>query len=434
MVLLDTVLKRRAESGNPIRVGMFGAGCLGRGLARQIVQAVPGIRLAAIWTRDTDSARTAYENAGIDRVHVVKSPSQLDDAISRGVYSICDSPDVICRADAIDAVLDVTGSVLFGAEIAFAAIQNGKHFVGNAELDATLGPILKVHADRNRVVFTSIDGDQPGTQMNLVRFVKGIGLRALVCGNIKTLQDPYRTPATQADFASRWGLSSNMATQFADGSKISFEQTSVANATGMRVAKRGMLGTVHEGHVDELRNIYDRDELEAWGGIVDYALGAKPSPGVYVIATADDRTCQKYLQLYKMGDGPLYTFYAPYHLAHFEAPSAIGRAVLFRDAVIAPANGPTVEVIATAKRDLQEGEALDGIGQFMTYGQCENSDVARSEHLLPMGLAKGCRLRRSVKKDAVLAFEDVIVPEGRTCDRLWADQLARFGTAVLQLQ
>ena len=180
-----------------------------------------------------------------------------------------------------------------------------------------------------------------------------------------------------------------MVTSFADGTKISFEQAIVANATGMSVHKRGMLGRDHAGHVDELTSMYDVEELERLGGAVDYVVGSKPGPGVYVMATHDDPKQRHYLNLYKLGEGPLYSFYTPYHLCHFEVPTTCARAVLFGDAALKPLGAPTVEVITTAKTDLQAGQVLDGLGGYHTYGQAERADVTASENLLPHGVAEG---------------------------------------------
>ena len=230
--------------------------------------------------------------------------------------------------------------------------------------------MLKLRADRAGVVYSASDGDQPGVQMNLYRFVSAVGVTPLMCGNIKGLHDPSRNPTTQQDFARRWGQNPHMVTSFADGTKISFEQATVANATGMTVARRGMLGYEHQGHVDELTRRYDVDELRDLGGIVDYVVGAEPGPGVFVLGTHDDPKQRHYLNLYKLGEGPLYCFYTPYHLCHFEAPLSLARAVLFEDAVMAPAGPPRVEVVATAKVDLSSGDKLDGMGGYLTYGLC----------------------------------------------------------------
>jgi predicted homoserine dehydrogenase-like protein len=334
---------------------------------------------------------------------------------------------LLCQAEGVDALVDATGAVEFGAGFAVGAIRHRKPLIlMNAELDATVGPILKVHADKAGVVLTGCDGDQPGVQLNLYRFVKSIGLTPLVCGNIKGLQDRYRNPTTQAAFAKKWGQTPHMVTSFADGTKISFEQAIVANATGMRVAQRGMIGHQFTGHVDQMTKLFDVEQLRAWGGIVDYVVGAQPSPGVYVFAAANDSKQRLYLDYGKLGEGPLYSFYVPYHLTVFEVPLSVARVVLFNDVVIAPTYGPRVDVVATAKKALQAGEALDALGGYMTYGQCENADIVHQQRLLPMGLAEGCVLRRDVPQDQVLTWEDVQPPKGSLVHQLRAEQDQHF--------
>jgi predicted homoserine dehydrogenase-like protein len=172
--------------------------------------------------------------------------------------------------------------------------------------------------------------------------------------------------------------------------------------------------------------LYPLEELLAGPGIVDYVVGAMPGPGVFVLGTHDHPQQRHYLNLYKLGEGPLYCFYTPYHLCHFEVPNSVARALLFGDAALAPLDKPYVEVVAAAKIDLQAGQTLDGIGHYMTYGLCENAPAARAENLLPIGLAEGCRLTRAVAKDTVLTFDDVELPDGRLCDKLWAEQHAHF--------
>jgi predicted homoserine dehydrogenase-like protein len=427
MIIIDRALQTRAAAGNPIKVGMIGAGFMGRGIANQIVNSVPGMELVAISNRQIDAAKQAYSEAGIEDIQVVATVSELEDAIANGKYAVTEDAKLLCRAEGIDALIEVTGAVEFGAHIVMEAIAHCKHVIMmNAELDGTIGPILKVYADKAGVILSACDGDQPGVQMNLYRFVKSIGLTPLLCGNIKGLQDPYRNPTTQEGFAKRWGQKPHMVASFADGTKISFEQAIVANATGMKVAKRGMLGYDFNGSVDEMTQLYDVEQLKELGGIVDYVVGAKPGPGVYVFATHDDPKQRHYLNLYKLGEGPLYSFYTPYHLCHFEVPLSVARAVLFGDAVMSPLAGPLVDVVTTAKIDLKAGETLDGIGYYMTYGQCENSDIVQQQNLLPIGLAEGCRLKRDISKDQVLTYEDVELPEGRLCDQLRTEQNTYF--------
>ncbi|HET7856492.1 MAG TPA: SAF domain-containing protein, partial [Gaiellaceae bacterium] len=352
-----------------------------------------------------------------------------EQAIGDGRPAVTDDPLLVAEAEQVDAVIEVTGTVELAARVALAAFEAGKHVVlMNAEVDGTVGPILKTYADRAGVVVTNADGDQPGVQMNLYRFVRGLGVKPVLAGNIKGLHDPYRTPTTQADFAARWGQNPQMVTSFADGTKISFEQAIVANATGMRVSRRGMQGPeVAAGTpIEEAAKLLEADALGNGNGVVDYVVGAAPSPGVFVLGTHDNPLQQHYLNLYKLGEGPLYCFYTPYHLCHFEVPNTVARAVLLGDAAIAPVGPPRVDVIAAAKADLAAGDTLDGLGGYMTYGLAENSDVVAAERLLPIGLAEGCRVTRAVRRDEVLTYGDVEVPEGRVSDRLRAEQAEAF--------
>ena len=428
MIIIDTALRRREAEGRPIRVGMIGAGFMARGIANQIVNSVPGMRLVAIANRTVGNAERAFVEAGGAPVRVERL-ADLEDAIAAGRASVTADPDLLTDAESIDCLIEVTGAIEYGARVTMRAFEQRKHVVSmNAELEGTLGPILKQYADRNGVIYTASDGDQPGVQMNLYRHVVGIGLTPLVLGNIKGLQDPYRTPATQRGFAEKWGQKPEMVTSFADGTKISYEQATVANATGMRVLQRGMSnGLDWPGHVDELTRHYDVEALRRIGGAVDYVVGAKPNPGVYCLAAHDDPKQRHYLNLYKLGEGPLYSFYTPYHLCHFEVPFSVARVVDFGDAVMQPRAGLMVDVVTIAKTDLEAGTVLDGIGGYHAYGTAENADVAAREGLLPMGLSEGARLRRSVRRDEALTRADVELPEHRLADRLRAEQDARFG-------
>ena len=427
LIIIDNALRKREEEGNLLRVGLIGTGFMGRGIINQIVNSVPGMVLAAAYNRTPEKALKAFAEAGVSDVANVSDGNALEDAIRSGRPAVTDDPYLLTRAQGIDVLIEATGAVEFGAHVTLDAIEHGKHMVSmNAELDGTVGPIIQEYAREKGVIFSAADGDQPGVQMNLVRFVRSIGLTPVLAGNVKGLQDPYRNPTTQQGFAEKWGQNVNMVTSFADGTKISFEQAIVANGTGMTVAKRGMHGHDWTGHVDEATQLYDVDELRELGGIVDYLVGAKPGPGVFVYATHDDPKQQHYLNLYKLGEGPLYSFYTPYHLCHFEVPLSAARVALFGDAVLQPLGAPRVEVVATAKRDLKAGETIDGLGGYLTYGEAEKSETAHNQRLLPMGVAEGCRLKRDVAQDQTLTYDDVELPEGRLIDRLREEQEARF--------
>jgi predicted homoserine dehydrogenase-like protein len=427
VIIVDTALRRREEEGNPIRVGMVGAGAMGRALALQVRSAVAGMDIVAISNRHPEAAERAYRDAGAEKVLRVSDHEELAEAMERGLPAYTDDPRLLCAAEGIDAIWEVTGAVEFGAHVVLDAIAHRKHVVTmNAELQGTVGPLLKERADAAGVVLTDSDGDQPGVMMNLYRFVRGIGVRPVLLGNLKGLHDPYRNPTTQEEFARRNGLSPQMATSFADGTKMSFEMALVANATGLRAGRRGLYGPACS-HVQDAADLFPFEQmLEV--GLVDYVVGAEPAPGVFCLGYQDHPVQKRWLQLYKLGDGPLYTFYTPYHLCHLEGPTTVARAVLFGDAAVAPHSGHVVDVAANAKRDLKTGEVLDGIGFYTTYGVCENADVARAERLLPMGLAEGCTLVRDVPQDATLRYDDVALPEGRLVDALREEQAARSGT------
>src|SRR5947208_3085881 len=427
MIVVDKALQARAEQGNPIKVAILGGGFMAQGLTNQIVNSVPGMSMVAIYSRKPQKAIHLLNYSGLENSIEAITQTQLDDAIGDGKPVFTQDVMLLARSEHVDLIVDTTGSVEFGAHVLLEAFKHGKDVVLlNAELDATIGPILQTYADKHRVILSSREGEQPGVRLNLFRWVSGLGLTPRVMGNIKGLQDPYRNPSTQKGFAEKWGQNPAMVTSFADGSKISFEQAIVANATGMVVKSRGMSrGAEYRDDVMKIGKLYDIEELRRLGGIVDYVVGT-PLTKVYCLAEHPDPKQQHYLNLYKMGDGPLYSFFLPYHLVHFEVPNAIARVALFRDCVAKPLGGPIVEVCAVAKRDLHAGEVLDDYGMYMTYGEAVNSDEMCRNRYLPEGLVEGCVLTRDVAKDSVVTYDDVTLPPDRLGDQLRAEQYRVF--------
>jgi predicted homoserine dehydrogenase-like protein len=184
-------------------------------------------------------------------------------------------------------------------------------------------------------------------------------------------------------------------------------------------------GLEYKGDIMEIGKLYDLDELRELGGVVDYVVGT-PLTKVYCLAEHTDPKQQHYLNLYKMGSGPLYSFFVPYHLVHFEVPSAVARVALFGDSLAEPVGPPVVEVCAVAKRDLAAGEVLDCPGEFMTYGEACNSGEMRQGNYLPEGLVEGCTLKRPIRRDQVIGYSDVKLPEGRLADAFRAEQNMHF--------
>jgi predicted homoserine dehydrogenase-like protein len=427
MILVDNALKARAEQGKPIRIGLLGSGFMGQGFTNMIANSVPGMKLVAIYGRKIERARGIFEYSGLKDVVEVSTQSALEDAIRAGKPVITQDAFLLARSENIDLIVDVTGAVDFGAQVLLEAFKHKKDVVlVNAEIDATIGPILQTYASKHGCILSACEGDEPGVQINLYRWVKGLGLTPRVMGNVKGLQDPYRNPTTQKGWADKWGQNAAMVTSFADGSKISFEQAIVANATGFVVQSRGMSrGLEYKDDVMKIGKIYDIDEVRRLGGIIDYVVGT-PLTKVYCLAEHPDPKQQHYLNLYKMGEGPLYSFFIPYHLVHFEFHNAVARVALFRDSVAKPLGGPVVEVCAVAKRDLQAGEILDAYGMYMTYGEAVNAGEMSSQRLLPEGLVEGCKLKRAIKKDDVLTYDDVELPPNRLADQLRAEQYRHF--------
>jgi predicted homoserine dehydrogenase-like protein len=264
--------------------------------------------------------------------------------------------------------------------------------------------------------------------MTLLRYLRSLGLSPVAAGNIKGMVDHYRTPDTQRAFAERNQQNVRKVTSFADATKLSMEATVLANATGFHVGRRGMFGPSCS-YVREIAQLLPADQMLATG-LVDYALGAAPHTGAFVIVHEETPLKKIQLAYYKIGDGPFYVFYTPFHLPHIQIASTIGRAVIHRDATVAPIAGPVCEVLTVAKRDLQTGERLDGIGGFCTYGLIDNAAAARSQAALPIGLSEGSVLRRNILKDDVLSFDDVDLPASGLVESLWREQQARWTIAA----
>ena len=427
MILVDSALKFRQDTDNPIQVGLVGAGYMSIGLVNQIERYLPGMRVAAISNRSLDRAIRCYHQAGVTDVSTVDDAEVLNTNIGSREYSVCNDPAILCAAKNIDIIVEATGTIDFAAQVVLTAAQHRKPVVLlNAEVDATIGPILKRYADQAGIILSQSDGDQPGVIMNQYRFVKGLGLTPLVCGNIKGFLDVHKNPSDMAAYAKNVNQTPQMITSFTDGTKVNLEQASVANATGMGVMQRGTSAYRSNDHIDDLTTIYDIDQLRARGGAVDYVVGPKPGPGVYVFAASDDSLAKEYLSYLKLGKGPLYSFYTPYHLCFFEVPNSIVRVAHFHDPVMAPVGGPVVEVAAIAKRNLRAGEMLDGMGGYTAYGECENSATCQEEKLLPIGLAQDVRLKRDVKQDQALTFDDIEIPTDRLAYRLYNEQCEVF--------
>ena len=425
-MIVDMALREREAKGNPIRVGMVGAGATGRAIALQLGTPAPGIRLVAIANRTLAHGERAFREAGLEDWRRARSAREAEALIARGLPVLTDDPSVLTACDTIDILVEVTGTVEAGASVVLEAFNHGKHVVlVNAELDSLLGPILKVKADQAGVVLTHTDGDEPGVAMSLFRYLRSLGLQPVAAGNIKGMVDYYRTPQTQRAFAEKHDQDARKVTSFADATKLSMETTVLANATGFHAGRRGMYGPACS-YVRELAHLLPAHQMLSTG-LVDYAVGAAPHTGAFVIVHEESPLKKTQLAYYKLGDGPFYVFYTPYHLPHIQIISTIGRAVIHRDPTVAPIAGPVCEVMAIAKCDLRAGQRLDGVGGFCTYGLIDNTATARALNALPIALSEGCVLRRDVSKDDMLSLDDVEAPRrDPLVESLWQEQSARW--------
>jgi predicted homoserine dehydrogenase-like protein len=414
-------LQRLQASGTPIRVGVIGAGLMGRGLIHQLVR-MPGLQPSLVVARNIERALSACRDAGFDAEDVVVT----DDAVrfSKAVWAnrLAITTDVELAAEVapVDVFIECTGAVEYGAVAALACIRNGRHFVSmNAETDATVGCLLKQEADRAGVVYTNCDGDQPGVLMRLIEYCRACGFDVRAAVNCKGFMDVHATPDSILPWAIKQNTSPRMTASFTDGTKLNIEMNVVANAAGLIPARRGMIG-VRTELKSALRDFRAAGALSG-APAVDYTLGGDFGGGVFVIARADDpRVAAPYMRYFKMGDGPDYLFFRPYHLCHVEAPLSAAEAVLYREATIAPLGRPVAHTVAMAKRPLKAGEMLDGIGGFACYGEVEMA--ARCAGLLPVGLAEDVRLTRDIAAGEPIPLDAVELDDSRPLMQLWRRQ------------
>jgi predicted homoserine dehydrogenase-like protein len=388
-----------------IGIAIVGAGFFGSGLLRRLA-ALPDFEPRVVANRTIEHALAACQRANIPLDSLVITNDLLDAhaAVDAEKCVITTDPQLATALTGIDVVVDATGDLLVGTELAYSAIKAGKHVVAaNSDVQATVGSSLGVLAGQAGVVYSDIDGDEPGLLKNLYDQCAGMGLEVLVAGNCKGVLKRYATPSTQAAFAAEHGLKPWLATAAADGTKLNLELTVAANATGLAPSTVGMHGP--SADVANAIDVYRRlGLLESGGHYVEYLLGGR---GVFAIARSDDPQARADFRYLKMGNGPFYLFHQPQVLIYYQAPGSILRAVRRGEATVTPAGAPVAETIAFAKRDLVAGCALDGIGGFDTYGLIVRADDAAREHLLPIGIAQYARLRRPIRKDEPISYDTV---------------------------
>jgi len=420
---VNTLKRLQARSDQrPIAVAVNGAGFISKGLLHRL-ERTPGITTAIVTARNTDRATEIWEMSGRDEEVVVSdNVDVLNQAIADGRPVVAPSADVLGSLDGIDVVYEATGAIDHGAEVMLSALRSGRHVVSmNAEVDATIGHLLHDQAHRNGVVYTIADGDQPGAMLRQIDFVEGMGFEIAAALNCKGQLDVHQTPEISRQYATRDDTSILMTTAFGDGTKMQIENTVVANLSGLIPDKRGMHGVETDlAHAaDDIANALSNP------GRVEFTLRGDFKAGIGVLGTADDADMEMpYMRYLKMGDGPHYFFYRPYHLVHFEAAYTIAEAVLDSTSLGTPTTKRVAETITLAKQAVAKGTKLDGIGGAWAYGLIDT--VEGSAGLLPVGLSGHATLTKDHAVDEPILTDNVELDDSALIVKLRAEQDALF--------
>lgn len=429
MIGINRQLKELEAENKPIRVGLVGAGLMGKGMVSQMTL-MKGMKPSLIASNKVSDAVEAYILAGIPREDIVISSklSQINQAMERGKFIATDNSDLVTRANLVDVVVDATGVPDAGAKIALDSINNGKHIVMlNIEADATVGSILNKKAQDAGLVYTGTAGDEPGVLKEIYDFADAIGFEIIALGKGKNNPiDFSATPDTVRQTALKKGLKPLRLASFVDGTNTMIEMAAISNATGLVADIRGCHGP--KAQVNDLPGIFSLKEdggILNRTGIVDYVNGI--APGVFAVVRAELPQIQREMKLVSMGDGPNYVLYRPYHLVSLETPISIARAALYQEATIAPLGKPVSEVITVAKKDLKAGQNLDGIGEYTILGTLESYEKTREGNYLPIGLVTpNTRVKRDIKKGEIISYDMVDLDETTMVYKLRQEQEKTF--------
>lgn len=389
---------------------------MGQGLALQCGM-TPGIRMVAAIDIDLPRAERAAELHGRPWTNA-SSEATVRAALKAGKTVVTSDPSPVLAEGrgSVDVLIESTNSVAAAANAVDTALRMKIDAVlMNAEVDCLLGPLLHRTARDSGAIVTSDAGDQHGVLMRMIDEVRLWGFEIVMAGNIKGFLDRAATSRSIAHEARKRKLNPVMCAAYTDGTKLNIEMALVANATGLVPARRGMVGPKAD-HVSEVFDKFDFGSLRE-PGVVDYILGAEPGGGVFVVGYCDAPVQREYLSYYKMGNGPFYLFYRPYHLCHLETTYALGRVAIDRQPVFAPLDRPVAEVIAIAKTDLAAGTVLErAIGGDHVYGEIEQRTIAADTGAVPICLLEqeegyAARTTREVRKGEAILWSDIELPD-----------------------
>lgn len=424
-------MQRNENAYRNIRIGIVGIGSMGKGLLYQS-SITPGIDCVAIC--DTDITRCINAVSWLGLPHsVTEGASAMDQAISNGMVAVCSNGEDLAKCSLIDVMVEASSSIIPAVGHAITALENRKHLVlVNSEIDLMFGPILSKIAARNGLVFTSGDGDQHGVLKRMINEIRLWGFELVMAGNIKGFLDRYANPSTIVHEADKRNLDYRMCTSYTDGTKLNIEMAILSNACGLETQVPGMNGPKAEN----VRDVFKHFDFEMlWHSrrpFVDYILGAEPGGGVFIIGYCNNPYQKDMLAYYKMGNGPFYLFYRPYHLCHIESMDTIIKAAREGRSLLTPLYGMRTNVYAYAKKDLRQGEKLDGVGGYTCYGIIENLTDNVSCPGLPVCLAEDVALKHAIGRDAKILLQDVDFDPQRLDFKLYSAALDVLPRALPQ--
>ena len=418
MIGLNYELAAREAAGNPVRIGVIGAGQMGTDVVAQTTM-MKGVKVVAAADIELQRAWEAFSIGRVkDQVVQAVTAEEADAVVAGGNCVYTGDYRVICEMKNIDVMLEATGVPEVGAKAALRAARNGHHLaMMNVETDITVGPILRWYAESKGALYALAAGDEPAACKELYDFANALGFTIVAAGKGKNNPlDRHVKPTDEegAKEAARRGLSPNMLIEFVDGSKTMVEMAAVSNATGLVPDVRGMHGPPTSR--DELHKTFALKEhggVLSRAGVVDYGVG-EVAPGVFVVVTTDHPRLQKALALRDMGTGPHYTLFRPYHLCSIEVPLTCAMVVIRNKSNMAPLDRLVSEVFAVAKRNLRPDDVLDRIGGSTFYGLTDAYEVAKQEGLLPIGLAARAKVTRWIAVDTPIHYSDVELCEPST--------------------
>ncbi|MCB1228819.1 MAG: homoserine dehydrogenase [Verrucomicrobiae bacterium] len=408
--------KLKNRTSNPIRVGLVGAGAMGKGIAWQVSH-TPGMRLMFIGDLNLEVARETAKQIGKEPVET--DGETIPETTEDQVLITTNSLALLKKNDQLkmEAFAEATNAIAHACEYCLAAIEGGMHVIlMNAEVDIVYGKLLQHEAAKHKVIVTSDAGDQHGVLATMIDEIKLWGFDIVQAGNIKGFLNYYATPESIRPEAEKRNLSAVQCCAYTDGTKLNIEMALLCNALGLTPFKDGMEGP-RCADAKEVLDLFDFDAYEGKGR-VDYILGAEPGGGVYVVGHSDSDFQRPYLHYYKLlSKGNYYLFYRPYHLCHLETTTAIARAVLDGEAVLTPDAGYIADVYAYAKSDLKAGQKVEhGIGGAECYGLIRTTADASGINHLPISYLEGEGdqlpvIKRDIAKDEPVTFDDVEFPD-----------------------